>query len=144
VTNWRSHKVSQTSRKNGCIWVPVRVLLLEADNCGVAKRKTWMRHETLPALQYWNTCSLNCQGKRQALSRYSGTSNFENNPFQETVRLSICSTFELNFPIRNNANWIIRSRPPKFTQYKHFKCLFQNIIMIKKVYLISIIENFYI
>jgi hypothetical protein len=36
--------------------------------------------------------------------KYSGTSNFEHNPFQETFRLSSCSTFELNFPIRNNVN----------------------------------------
>jgi hypothetical protein len=33
---------------------------------------------------------------------YSGTSNFEHNPFQETVRLSSCSSFELIFPMRNN------------------------------------------
>ena len=37
---------------------------------------------------------------------YSGPSKVEHNPFQEAVRLSICSTFELNLPIRNNVNWI--------------------------------------
>jgi hypothetical protein len=35
---------------------------------------------------------------------YSGPSKVEHNPFQEAVRLSICSTFEFNFPIRNNVN----------------------------------------
>ena len=28
----------------------------------------------------------------------------KSNPFQEAVRLSICSTFELNLPTRNNVN----------------------------------------
>jgi len=37
VTNWRSHKVLQTSRKSGRICLPVRILLLVEDNCGVAK-----------------------------------------------------------------------------------------------------------
>jgi hypothetical protein len=35
-------------------------------------------------------------------TKCSGTSNFEHNPFQETVRHSIYSTFELNFPILIN------------------------------------------
>ena len=33
-------------------------------------------------------------------------SKVKHKPFQEAVRLSICLTFELNFPIRNNVNWI--------------------------------------
>jgi len=37
---------------------------------------------------------------------YSGPSRVEHNPFQDAVRLSICPTFEFNFPIRNNGNWI--------------------------------------
>jgi hypothetical protein len=47
-----------------------------------------------------------CSGRNSqcAVNKYGGTSNFEQNPFQETVRLSSCSTFELNFPIRNNVN----------------------------------------
>jgi hypothetical protein len=44
---------------------------------------------------------------------YSGTSNFEHSPFQETVRLSSCSTFELNLPIWNNVNWINPFPDPK-------------------------------
>jgi hypothetical protein len=36
--------------------------------------------------------------------KYSGPSKVEHNLFQEEVQLSICSTFELNFPIRNNVN----------------------------------------
>ena len=47
---------------------------------------------------------------------YSGPLKVEHNPFQEAVRLSICSTFELNFPLRNNVNSI----SPKFTDYKTF------------------------
>ena len=35
---------------------------------------------------------------------YSKPSKVEHNSFQEAVRLSICSTFELNLPIRNNVN----------------------------------------
>jgi hypothetical protein len=41
---------------------------------------------------------------RYELLKYSGPSKVEHNPFQEAVRLSICSTFELNFPMRNNVN----------------------------------------
>jgi hypothetical protein len=44
---------------------------------------------------------------------YSGTSNFENNPIQEMIRLSSCSTFEFSFPIWNNVNWINPFQTPK-------------------------------
>ena len=37
---------------------------------------------------------------------YSEPSKVERSPFQEAVWLSIYSTFELNFPIRNDVNWI--------------------------------------
>jgi hypothetical protein len=60
--------------------------------------------------------------------KYNGTSNFEHNPFQETIRLSSYSSFELNFPIWNNVNWINSFGPPKFTQY--FKWLFKKIILV--------------
>ena len=36
--------------------------------------------------------------------KYSGPSKVEHSPFQVAVRLSVCSTFELNFPIRNDVN----------------------------------------
>jgi hypothetical protein len=39
-------------------------------------------------------------------AKYSGPSKVEYNPFREAVQLSICSNLELNFPIRNNVNWI--------------------------------------
>jgi hypothetical protein len=41
------------------------------------------------------------------------TSKFERNPFRETVRISSCSNFELNFPIWNNVNWINPFQTPK-------------------------------
>jgi len=64
VTNWQSHKVSQMSRKNGRICLPVRVLLFEEYNFGVAKWESWMRHETISALHYWSRCRTNSKGKR--------------------------------------------------------------------------------
>ena len=41
---------------------------------------------------------------RTKIAIYSGPSKVEHNPFQEAVRLSICSIFELNFLIRINLN----------------------------------------
>lgn len=32
MTNWQSHKVSQTSRKNGCMLAADTVFLLEAED----------------------------------------------------------------------------------------------------------------
>jgi hypothetical protein len=52
------------------------------------------------------------------LGQYSGTSNFEHNPSQETVRLASCLTFGLNFPIWNNVSWINPFQTPKINQYK--------------------------
>jgi hypothetical protein len=80
--------------------------------------QVYFRHRNVrskTALRFMSFILYNCVLTALYLneSKYSGTSNFEHNPFQETVWLSSCSNFELNFPIRNNVNWINPFQTPK-------------------------------
>ena len=50
---------------------------------------------------------------------YSETSNNELSSFREIARYSICSSFNLNFPIRNNENTFNPFRAPKIINLKY-------------------------
>lgn len=102
-------------RLSVCLWWTKLFVIFLWNSLKEFFTRNWQAFVSFVKSVQWHPLHKDISEFAPILSIYSGPSKVNHNRFQEAVQLSLCSTFELNFPVRNNVNWINRFKISKIS-----------------------------